>query len=152
MKKPFLIIYLIFISLMAYSQSEHINCTIFIDGKLPDLDVLRGDFSFKDSTQKERIIPFEYVIGEIHLSSDDWKYLHSLAPQDDLCTNLTYKSKNGQKLHYTGLLKIAWLDYRYIIIRITNLNKKRDEFYFGVSTPGISTKFIKQEYNMFEDY
>ena len=144
--------YLIIISLMAHSQNEHINCTIFIDGKLPDLDILRGCFSFTDSTQKERIIPFEYVIGEIHLSLEDWNYLHSLDPQDNLCINLTYNSKGGHKLHYTGILKIAWLDYRYIIIRITNLNKKRGKFYFGVSTPGISTKFIKQEYNMFEDY
>jgi hypothetical protein len=136
-----------------FSQVNHVNCIIFIDGKLPEGSWMYNEyFLYIDSVGNEKKIDFDYVIGEIQLTQENSNILHSLNPKDDLTINFTYKKYDGQTFIYSGVLKVAWLSYRYLVIRITNLNKKTGEYYFGYSTPGISKKLIKKEYNMFEDY
>ena len=129
---------------------ERINCTIFIDGKLPGLSVLNGYFLSKNDTEKEIQIQFKYVIGEIQMTKENSNLINSLAPNDDLTICLSYRDEKGRKFNYSEVLKVEWLRYRYLVIRITNLNKKRKEYYFGYSTPGVIKKFIKKEYKMFE--
>ena len=144
-------LFLLNINLSALSQTDHINCTIFIDGKLPYGSTLRDHyFSYFDSTGVLHRIDFQYVIGEIQLTQENANILHSLDDNDEVTMHFTHYQYRAENSIYSGMLKVEWLTYRYLIIRITTLNKKKGEYYFGYSTPGISKQFIKDEYNMFE--
>lgn len=134
-----------------FSQDERINCVIFIDGKLPT-GIYDEYFSYTDSSGNKRKIDFDYMIGEIKLSSKNKKALCLLGLDAEIEINLSYKKYNSRIYNYSGVIKVAFLNYDYLVIRITNLNKRTNEYYFGYSTPGETTKFIKQEYNMFEDF
>ncbi len=145
-------LFFIFYSVL-FSQEEHINCTIFVDGKLPAGSVIYNSyFSYCDIIGNERRIDFHYVIGEIQLTEKNSNSLYVLRPDDSISMNFSYRKYNGQTFTYSGKLKMVWLSYRYLIIRITNLNRKKGEYYFGYSTPDVSKKFIHKEYDMFEEY
>jgi hypothetical protein len=133
------------------SQNERINCIVFIDGKLPS-GVFDEYFIYTDSVGNLKKIDFEYAIGEIILSPDNKKTLDLLSPHADITINLSYKKYSGQVCTYSGAIKVAFLYYDYLVIRITNLDKKTGEYYFGYSTPGETKKFINKEYNMFEEF
>lgn len=135
----------------SFSQEEKINCIIFIDGKLPT-GISNEYFSFTDNIGNERKIDFQYTIGDILLTDTNAKKLWSLDKEDEIQMNLSYKNYDGETFSYSGKIKVAWLKYSYLVIRITNLNKKKGEYYFGFSTPDVIKKFIKKEYNMFEEY
>jgi hypothetical protein len=140
-------------NLSSFSQIERINCTIFIDGKLPDGSWVYDEyFSYSDSLGVVKKIKFDYVLGEIQLTSENAKIIHSLSSEDTIIINFTHKKYKGGNFNYSGTIKVAWLSYQYLVIRITNLSKKKGDYYFGYSTPDVIKKFIKQEYNMFEDY
>ncbi len=138
-------------TLLLFSQNERINCIIFIDGKLPT-GIYDGFFTYIDNSGNEKKIDFDYMIGEIQLSPKNKKALDSLQPNTEISMNFSYKMYHGQTYFYSGIIKVSFLDYSYLVIRITNLNKKTGEYYFGYSTPGETKKFIKKEYNMFEEY
>jgi hypothetical protein len=132
-----------------FSQVNHINCTIFIDGKLPERCTLNQNFSFTDRLGKEKIINFTYEIGEIIFDTNNYKLFRSLDLKDEIKINITHKDNNYQSKDYHGILKVEWLSYPYIIIRITNL--KKNKYYLGISAPGVISSFIKEEYNMMEE-
>ena len=134
-----------------FSQNERINCIVFIDGKLPT-GIYDEYFSYIDSSGSKRKLEFDYMIGEIKLSSENKKTLDLLGSDAEITMNLSYQKYNGQTYNYSGAIKVAFLNYDYLVIRITNLDKKTGEYYFGYSTPGEIKKFIKKEYNMFEDF
>ena len=134
-----------------FSQNERINCIVFIDGKLPT-GIYDEYFSYIDSSGSKRKLEFDYMIGEIKLSSENKKTLDLLKSDAEITMNLSYQKYNGQTYNYSGAIKVAFLNYDYLVIRITNLDKKTGEYYFGYSTPGEIKKFIKKEYNMFEDF
>ncbi len=134
-----------------FTQNERINCIIFIDGKLPT-GILEAYFSYKDNSGNTRILDFNYMIGEIQLTTENKKILDLLGSETEIKMNFSYKKYCGQICDYSGTIKVAFLNYDYLVIRITNLNKKTCDYYFGYSTPGEIKKFIKKEYNMFEDF
>ena len=139
-----------FVSIV-FSQEKHVNCIIFIDGKLPGIsDIYDECFTFSDSSNIDVKIDFEYVIGEMIFSEANYLLLNSLDPTIKVTLDFKYRDMKGKEYNYSGELITEWIFYRYLVIRITNLNKKKGEYYFGYSTPGISKMFIKKEYNMFE--
>lgn len=152
MKKFSISVLLIMFSCMLYAQTKSVNCIIFVDGKLIRYGAITGYFSYKDSIQQEKRIDFDYEIGDLLLSHENNSFVSSLNPDDDITINLTYKVNNGPRFNYSGVLKVGWLNYRYLVIRITNLNKSKGTYYFAYSGPGGIKPFIKQEYNMFEEY
>lgn len=153
MKISLIILCILSLNTCLYSQEEDINCIIFIDGKLPQgSNISNTYFTFSDSIGDIKKINFSYEIGNIQLSQENLRSLNLLKPGEEVTINFKEKKYNGEVYSYSGNLKVEWLYYRYLIIRITNLNKKKGDFYFGYSTPGESKKFIKKEYNMFEDY
>lgn len=140
-------------NLSSFSQNEKINCTIFIDGKLPDGSWVYDEyFSYSDSLGVVKKVIFDYVLGEIQLTSENAKTIHSLSSEDSITINFTHKKYKGGNFNYSGTVKVAWLSYQYLVIRITNLSKKKGDYYFGYSTPEVSKKFIRKEYDMFEKY
>lgn len=153
MRFAFIFIFIFIINSFVHGQEKDINCIIFIDGKLPDGSWIYDTyFSYSDSAGNIKKINFSYEIGDIHLTKENSSLLSVLKPEEELAINFKHKKYSGKVYTYTGNLKIEWLNYRYLVIRITNLNKKNGDYYFGYSTPGESKKFIKKEYNMFEDY
>lgn len=136
---------------LLFSQNARINCIIFIDGKLPT-GIYNGFFNYNDVSGSVKKIDFDYMIGEILVSHENKKVIDSLQPITEISMNFSYRMYNGQTFSYSGILKVSFLTYNYLVIRITNLNKKKGEYYFGYSTPEVSKKFIRQEYDMFEKY
>lgn len=134
-----------------FGQKEKLNCIIFIDGKLPT-GIYDEYFSYLDEDKNESRIDFEYSIGDIILSKNDINTLYSLQSDDFIIMNLSYRSYDNESYSYSGKIRAEWLSYDYLVIRITNLNKKKGKYYFAYSTPGIIKSFIKKEYNMFEEY
>lgn len=145
--------FILFFSLFSsvLSQEKRINCIIFIDGKLPGIsEIYNEHFTFSDSSNNDVKIDFEYIIGEMIFSDVNYYLLDSLNPDEEVTLNFSYRDMKGKEYYYSGELIKEWVFYRYLVIRITNLNKKKGEYYFGYSTPGISKMFIKKEYNMFD--
>ena len=146
-----LILFLLSINLSALSQTQHINCIIFIDGKLPYGSHISNDyFSYSDSIGGLHKIEFNYIIGELELTQENFMILESLEPDDEISVNLTHYQDRTANDIYTGILKVELLRYGYLIIRITTLNKRKGEYYFAYSTSRVSKPFIKKEYHMFE--
>lgn len=137
---------------ICHAQTNHLNCTVFIDGKLPDLDVLTGYFNYIDSNKHLTKIDFDYVIGEITLSNSDYYLLKKAETNSDIEICFKYKPAIGKEYQYFETLKVEWLFDRYLILRITNLDFRRGTYYFGYSCPSITKKFIPKEYYMFPKY
>ncbi len=78
--------------------------------------------------------------------------LRKIKADDSVKVNFSNRQYDGKTFNYTGKLKVAWLNYRYLIIRVTNIDRKKGKYYFGYSTPEVSKKFIRKEYDMFEKY
>ncbi len=58
----------------AISQNSHLNCIIFVDGKLPeDSKIFNSYFSYNDSLDTEIKLSFKYIIGEF--SVNRFKYV-----------------------------------------------------------------------------
>jgi hypothetical protein len=144
-----LIIYYLLLTVFGDAQTNHFNCTVFIDGKLPDLDVLTGHFVYSDPNMKSQTIDFEYVVGEITMSSYNYLIISKLDPNSDIEIILNYKPVPNKNYQYKETLKVGWLFERYLVLRITNLNSCQAKYYFGYSAPSITKKFIRKEYNMF---
>ena len=71
MKKIIIYIFLLINSITIFSQETKINWILFIDGKIPQSIILRGEFICFENTPMEKIIPFEYLIGDIKISEND---------------------------------------------------------------------------------
>jgi hypothetical protein len=151
MKTSFISLLIMVFTNSLFSQNERINCIIFVDGKLPT-GIFDTHFSYIDNSGTTIIIDFDFMIGEIQLTSDNKKILDLLRPETEIKMAFSYKNYKGQICDYSGTIKAAFLNYDYLVIRITNLDKKTCDYYFGYSTPGEIKKFIKKEYNMFEDF
>ena len=145
MKKLFIGVILFFNILYTNAQDNHINCIIFIDGKLHRLSEIDVSLEFADSL----VIDLPYVIGELKIDERAKLFIDSLDATDELLMKIEFRD-NGHTRIYTNSLKVGWLRYRYLIARITNLNKKKGKYYFAFSTPGPTQFFINKEYNMFE--
>jgi hypothetical protein len=131
-------------SLFLYSQYERINWIIFVDGKLPETTVFRGEFICFESTSKEKIIQFEYTIGDIKISTENLNYIKE---NESIIEKLTMKLYYQEFTKKTRNLYIYSVDispkllysYDYVAIRIANLDKKKGIFHFGYTTDEYGT-------------
>lgn len=150
--KSLLVLTFLFLYMVSFSQSEKINCLIFIDGKLPlEGQIFDTYLSYFDTANIETTIEFEYIVGDIILSEKNLNSIKVLNPFDEILMRFSFKSFDGQAISYSGKIKSVLFNYRYFIIRITNLNMRKQTYSFGYSSPGGSTIFIKNEYYMFEE-
>jgi hypothetical protein len=150
--KSLLFLSFLILSTISFAQSEKINCIIFIDGKLPqDNQIFDCYISFKDTNSIETIIEFDYIIGDLIISEKDLNSISVLNPLDDITIHFSYKNFDGRAFSYLGKIKSVLFKYSYFLLRITNLNKRKQNYYFGYSSPGGSSSFIKKEYYMFEE-
>ena len=139
---------MLFSVFFSFSQNERINCIIFIDGKL--VGVNNGYFSYTDTLGIKQKIAFNYLIGDIELSSKDKKALDSLPADTKIKMNFSHEKYLGQVYNYSGEIEAAFFKYDYLVIRITNLNKRKGKYYFGYTTPYEIKKHIRQEHDVFE--
>lgn len=143
------LLFLISTGLHSYSQVCRINCIIFIDGKLPEGSSLFNNKLHFSSDLGDQTIEFDYVIGEIRLSSEDYRILEALDPKSEITIEYTWRKLNGRIITYSGVIQKHLLFYDFLIIRITNTNIRKAKYYFGYSTPLYDKVFHHKEYNMF---
>ena len=155
MKKIIIYIFLLINSITIFSQETKINWILFIDGKIPQSIILRGEFICFENTPMEKIIPFEYLIGDIKISENDMRYIEENGGNMEFIrVKLTYKefakhSHNEYIYSFEIEPRLLLPIYDYVVLRITNLNKKKGTFYFGYSTSYESTPLLKNEYPIF---
>ena len=141
MRKSILFLMLI-ISLGSFAQKERINAMFFMDGKLVDVD--NAYFSYKDSEGREVFTPFRSIYGEITLDKKSYEEIIKLEsgftehcgntgrPIDSLFINFEITECQGLcRYKYRELIPAIFV-YKGItgvlIIRITNLNRKKTKY------------------------
>lgn len=149
MKIIALIVFLV-LTMFVYSQEVKVNCIVFIDGKLPR-GITETYFEINGNGEKKRI-DFEYTIGDLLMEKEDLDFLVSEFRDDEIDMYLTYRNYNDEIFHYNGMVRPIFFTYDWLVIRITNLNKKKGEYYFAYSTPDVIMPFRSKEYFMFEEF
>lgn len=131
-------------------EQEHINCLVFIDGKL--IKGIDGNITYTTDGQKESI-KYNATIGEVYLNTEDYEKLKTLDSKN-LTMEMSIKYTSYHNIDYEYYLPIRReeLFSDYLLIRITNLKKKKKKYYVGTSSPIGDMPFIKKEYNMLEEY
>jgi len=131
-------------SLTSYSQYEKVNWIFFIDGKIPFWTQFGGEFICFEDMPNEKIIKFEYTIGDIQISTNDLNYIKE---NSDSIKRLTVKlhyqefTKKSRNLYiYSFYVSPSYLELGYMVFNITNLNKKKGIFRLGyMKSDGLST-------------
>lgn len=144
-------------SITIFSQSERINWIVFIDGKIPQSTVFTGELICFEGTPKEKVIHFEYLVGDITLSENDMRYIKENGENMGLLkVKLSYKefAKHSHNLYLYSFEippRLLLPIYDFVVLRITNLNKRKGTFYLGYSTSNESTPWLKKEFPVFND-
>lgn len=137
-----------------FGCEERINCIIFIDGKLPEGSwIYDAAFKFTRNDGSLLQVNFDYIIGELIIDTADLRIIKSLNSNDVIEVVFTWKRFDGSYIIYRGEIEQHNLFYDYLIIRVTNLCKRKGKYYFGYSTPFSTSGFLKnKEYNIFMLY
>lgn len=146
---------LIFIGVIKISYSQpmmHINCIMFINGKIPNTGSITGGFYVVDRLSDSIFIPFQYNVGEIWLREDDMNILKGI-PDSQFITviirEIRFERRKQIIKSFTTDIQAGWLRLGYIIFRITET--KRGKYYFGITTSNFSEVFIKREYQVLRE-
>lgn len=144
-----IVLVLMFNNISAQNQSR-LNITIFFDGILINTN---GQFEFQMANET-KVIPFSYVIGDLFLSPENYNILKEISVEDSLYIVLHHKSYKGIETTLKGnILNPHQLFEPYCIVRFTTINRRKQQYYFGLSSPGFSKAFLKRkEYFMLETY
>ncbi|MBO7134148.1 MAG: hypothetical protein J6W06_08330 [Bacteroidales bacterium] len=131
-------------SLTLFSQSEKINWIFFIDNKVPNPNMLEGEFVYKNGSL-EKSVKFEYTIGDIEVRNEEFRDLESC---DSLIIKLKYKKLVGNTLNfynYTFQVPSRLLfKYDYVVLDIKNINKRKGYFCFDYSSNYEKTVRVKR--------
>ena len=154
MKKNVIFILFVINNLFLYSQNERVNWIIFIDGKLPEAIVFHGEFIYFEDTPKEKIIKFEYTIGDIKISTEDIIYIKENESTIEQLTMKLYYQEFTKKMRNLYIYPIIispklFFSFDYVVMRITNLDKKKGIFHFGYTTDEYSTLWYHGESYIF---
>jgi hypothetical protein len=134
MKKVIVFIAFVVCNLTSYSQYERVNWIFFIDGKIPFYTQFWGEFVCFEDMPNEKIIKFEYTIGDIEISTKDLNYIRENADTIKLTMKLYYKewTKKSRNLYiYSFYVPPSDLELNFMVFNIKNLNKKKGTFQFG---------------------
>jgi len=157
MRKFIIFTVLLINSIIGFSQSERINWIIFIDGKIPQSTVLTGEFICFEGMPKEKVIKFEYLVGDIQISEEDFRYIKENGESLGLLkARLFYREfeKHTRNLYIYSFEiapRLLLPIYDYVVLRITNINKKKGIFYLGYSTSYESTPWLNKESQIFKE-
>lgn len=131
-------------SLTLFSQSEKINWIFFIDNKVPNPNMLEGEFLYRNDSL-EKSIKFEYMVGDIEVHNEDFRDLKSC---DSLIIKLKYKEMVGNTLNFYNysfqVPSRLLFKYDYVVLDIKNINKRKGYFYFDYSTNYEKTVRVKR--------
>lgn len=152
MKKIIVFFILLLFNLLVRGQAEYdLNWIIFIDGKL--IEGLEGEISYTDKKDKLITINYKAILGEVFISKNAYEALNEQDPKTRIKFTTRYTSLDNEDYEYEGYFKVEDCLRHYLLIRITNLKRKKmKKYHFGISTPWGSTPFIKKEYMMLERY
>lgn len=118
-----------------YGQTKEnkINFIIFIDDELSNLNISNGHFITIDSTNNENKLDFDYIVGDLKVTQEDYNTLYS-SENYKLYICFKYKEFNPEyyEKEYKYQIPVEWLNDKYMILKIYNSSKKRNKkYYFG---------------------
>lgn len=147
MKKIVISIFFLFLVSCSFAQSEHINCIIFVDGKLPKPGTIKGFIEYNNEFNQKDTAIFYYYIPTIEFKATDFEKLQAIPHTIDInntdTTGITihikfqeYKKNYGYIwYHYSSRFPLTGLlNNAYIIFSITNFDKKKGTYYFDYNT------------------
>lgn len=138
-------IFLIIISLYftnIYSQDKEINWIFFVDGKIPNETMLSGEIHFQQDSLTKAVIPFNYTIGKITITNNDFQLLNNKSISNialTICYS-EYLNNSYNKYIYNIIVSKNYLNEPYIVFNITNTNKKKRLFYLEIIGCGFVEK------------
>lgn len=154
MKKIFFIILLLPLN-SAFSQERNFNWLFFIDGHIVNHVTFVGEFVFDKGTENEKRIKFDYVPGNISISSEDYEYVTRKIQKDNTIT-MCIRYKEFNKYSVTTYIysveiepRMLFFDYAYVIFQIDNLNKRKGTFWFRYMTDYESSPGLKNSSKIF---
>ncbi len=112
----------------------HLNWIILMDGKFPNFMRQRGEFVCETASPSEkRIINFNYLVGEIIISKNDYEFIIG----NDVIKVLmilhydSYNDKTDNGVTYSYPFKVykSLFNSSYVIFNILNINMKKKVFY-----------------------
>ena len=121
-------------------KSVHLNWIILMDGKIPNYLRQRGEFICEtDSSSERKIIPFDYLIGDIIISKEDYEYINN-NDFKQIQVLLHYVDHSYQKI--AGEKHLCSVTYTYpfcvnknlilssyVVFNIINVNLKKQIFH-----------------------
>jgi hypothetical protein len=139
MKKVFTSMFFLFWAFFSFAQSEKINCIIFVDGKLPMPGTIKSFVEYNNEFNQKDTVYAYYYIPTIEFKSTDFEELKSLPCTTDITIHILfqeYQKKYGYTwLHYSTPFDLTGLlNNTYIILSITNFDKKKGTYYFDYFT------------------
>ncbi|RLF56442.1 MAG: hypothetical protein DRN27_09635 [Thermoplasmata archaeon] len=154
MKKINFGLLLLIISTYLFGQDNSYNCSIFLDGKL--LNVNDCYFNVIDSLGFKKKIEFNSGGHEIYLcNKEDYAYLCLLPADTKIETHIKYfkkfKKVKKTQFDFTCLIQAKWLREEYLVIRITFLDKNKEKYYIACSSSSHEDSWLPHEPKIFID-
>lgn len=136
---------LLSVLMLSYLQAQDVNAILFIDGKIPNKELVKIEFI--DSSSQVVASPL-YTVGSLSFKKSEWLGFEKF--NSSLFTVKISYSTGAHTYVYTQKYRGSFfIMQEYVVLRITNL--KKGEYYFGISIPGVSSEYIKKEYYPFLD-
>ena len=133
MKKIFLITVCLFMTgcLFAQTKQQQLTLIVVIDRDISQ-DLINGKFIIKDKEgQSIDEMPFREWVGQLEMTSEDFKKLFTFKKEDTLYVTFKYNSyKLDTNYVYEGKIPKSLVNPRYIILNFYNKkNKESREMY-----------------------
>lgn len=133
MKKVIFILFMIIVFSKSYGQEEvkqKVNFVIMVDDKIPDN--MKLQFGIEKENQKSDTISIDYIPGDIVLKDSDFNKIESKEVKS-VNLNIHYSKLCKTNInYYTYKIKFypAWLHYPFTVLRIYNLDSKKNQKIF----------------------
>lgn len=122
-----------------YSQNEKINWIIFVNGKIPDVGLINGEIFFQQDSISQVIIPFEYTVGSVIISSKDLQKLINQSSLDlklKICYSEFHNYTRNEYIYIIPISKNFFLE-PFVVFNITNISKKKKTYYLEIIGDGV---------------
>jgi len=131
-----LLIILIFNCLSGNCQNDKINTDfiILIDNEVIESNIYESYIKIEDDFNVVLdSIPFKYSVGDIEINQYDYDILKS--QNSGTTINITFKYRQIEpdikEYYYTKQVPLSWLNGRYIIFKVYNLENKKNRRCFS---------------------
>ena len=132
---------------LGQDQNRRLNFVFVIDNEVPDIAVIsNGFFLAKDSSGNLKdSIPFKYEVGDLMMSSDDYRKLFLDTYTAKLFMNfawLEYMKGDTEIHYYEREIPRGWINKLYMILYIYNYSNKESRTKYAIDKGGYNIRIM----------